>query len=517
LSGTDDLAHGAYFVWRDWRNGESDIYMTRLRSDGSRAPGWTANGNPICLAAGEQRAPRVVTDRTTGAWVIWVDDREGTALYLQRLGSDGRVAAGWPPDGRRVAGLQGLPRAWPDFDGGVVLIWAEPGGGLQRHRRLHLDSSGVPLPSMPSDSGAVVFTQLDEDWGNCSGADEFFQDAHYRWPSRVGVTYVSSYTSCGHIPCGACTGGSSTRLHVIDDSGQVVETNEWPGIYTVVLDDRAGGTLGITRPRNDLKRRGAFGHPSWERLPPVDAITAAWNGDGFHLFGRFPSTAGRFARLDDAGQNVPGWPNGGVPGCVGCAETDDPLFVHDGAGGLLLAWRSTPSTQQRLFANWIRPNGTLGWIPEGTPISRFPNVEIAGFIGNRLGDAIVYWRDARDGEGNLWAYRVSVDAPPTPPTTLKQISETRAVAPAFEFALDAITPNPSPGELAIRFQLPHAGTASITVTDVAGRIAIRRTLDVSAGPHSVELARTSPLAPGVYLVRLEFAGAALTRRAVVVR
>lgn len=66
-------------------------------------------------------------------------------------------------------------------------------------------------------------------------------------------------------------------------------------------------------------------------------------------------------------------------------------------------------------------------------------------------------------------------------------------------------------------QLPHTGRASLVVSDISGRTVARQALDLGPGPHAIQVSNEAALRPGVYLVRLEFAGAALTRRAVVVR
>jgi len=85
-------------------------------------------------------------------------------------------------------------------------------------------------------------------------------------------------------------------------------------------------------------------------------------------------------------------------------------------------------------------------------------------------------------------------------------------------SLAGMTPNPSQGPLAVAFSLPTSGTATVEVLDVAGRATgLRQRKDLPGGNHVVALGAGRPLAPGIYLVRLEFNGQVLHRRAVVLR
>ena len=509
LSGTDDLAHGAFLVWRDRRSGGSDIYGTRMRPDGSRADGWNANGTPICIAAGEQSNPRVVTDRASGAWVYWTDERDGASdLYVQRVQSDGTIPAGWPANGRRIAIIRGSAMGWADLEGGLMLFWEEPSGGEKKFRRLHLDALGDPVAGLPAE-GRVVFENMNERAG-CSLWNRAYASAFFRWPGQIAISFLESRDDCEYNNCTGCYGFAFNQTTVINDQDQVVETRDWGGMYPRAIHDGVGGIL----MQDQLMRRyGAYEHPSWQRYAPGGLLRGSWNGDGLHFLNS--TSQGTFVlRIADSGPNSPGWGVVGVPICVGCASTSDPLYVHDGAGGVILLWRSNTD----LVANWIRGDGSYGWLPSGLTIPHGTMMPgIAGLIGNRRGDAIAYWQDSRNGNADLWAYRLSYDSPPASPKSPRHAIEASAASTPIAFTLDDVAPNPSAGDLAIRFQLPRAGGATVSVIDVAGRVVLRRTLEFPAGAHSIALADRSVLAPGVYVVRLEFAGAAITRRVVVVR
>lgn len=91
------------------------------------------------------------------------------------------------------------------------------------------------------------------------------------------------------------------------------------------------------------------------------------------------------------------------------------------------------------------------------------------------------------------------------------------VAPGLPVGHDAslaIGPNPWSRETVLRFRLPSAGAARVSVLDVTGR-EVARPVDgwTEAGAREVTL-RRGDLRPGVYLCRLSWAGTSLTRKTV---
>lgn len=123
-----DGAGGAVIAWYDNRNGWADIYAQRLNAAG--VPLWTADGVAVCNAAREQYNPRIAPDGAGGAIIAWYDYRSGTSydVYAQRVSADG--ARLWATDGIAVctlAGDQKDPRIVSDGSGGAMLVWDSPG------------------------------------------------------------------------------------------------------------------------------------------------------------------------------------------------------------------------------------------------------------------------------------------------------------------------------------------------------------------------------------------------------
>ncbi len=91
----------------------------------------------------------------------------------------------------------------------------------------------------------------------------------------------------------------------------------------------------------------------------------------------------------------------------------------------------------------------------------------------------------------------------------------------FRLALGTVVPNPTPGSLWLRLDLPAAARVGLVVLDVTGRVVHERDESRAAGRHSLtwssRAARGGAAPPGVYFVRVSVDGRVLgTRRYAVV-
>lgn len=96
---------GLIGVWVQFSQGtpEGDIVGARFMTDGSRAPGWEAEGHVIGGGPEHQYDPIIVADATDGALVVWgqgvATDPTGTDLYGQTVNASGQLDV---PDARRA-------------------------------------------------------------------------------------------------------------------------------------------------------------------------------------------------------------------------------------------------------------------------------------------------------------------------------------------------------------------------------------------------------------------------------
>ena len=93
----DDGEGGFIVVWQDARDVYSDLYMQRLRADGSLV--WQQDGIPLCTAGGHQDRPFIVRRAADRFAVVWLDYREDfgeastDAIYYQHIDLAGETLA----------------------------------------------------------------------------------------------------------------------------------------------------------------------------------------------------------------------------------------------------------------------------------------------------------------------------------------------------------------------------------------------------------------------------------------
>ena len=117
-------------AWPDKRNGtDYNVYAQALNLSG--VVQWTVNGITVCSAAGNQTALDLIAD-TTGIFISWKDSRSGanTNIYMQRLNWAG--ATQWAANGIGVvvnAFNQVNPNLVPDGMGGTFVVWQDDRNG----------------------------------------------------------------------------------------------------------------------------------------------------------------------------------------------------------------------------------------------------------------------------------------------------------------------------------------------------------------------------------------------------
>jgi hypothetical protein len=157
---------GLFVAWSEDRGlgSGADVYVQRLDSTGVALPGWPSDGAVACAAPGHQTEPAIALDISGGIYAGWRDGRDstltGSDLYVQRLSSDGTGAPGWPADGYPLchdAGEQRELQLAPDGLGGAFAVWTDGRDTLTTGDNLasrQVTTAG-PVPSRPSGLAAL--------------------------------------------------------------------------------------------------------------------------------------------------------------------------------------------------------------------------------------------------------------------------------------------------------------------------------------------------------------------------
>ena len=519
----NDVAGGMFVAWEEERvSGDWGLYVIRLASDGSVAPGWPEPGLSIYnLGTADYGPPMdLMSDGTGGVYMSW----QGFGAYVQHLTGSGSVAPGWPSAGMNIGDgsyLNGTPpHLVSDGSGGVIICWEMDGVHAQRV----LGGGSVSWPS-----GGVLLS--DAGYTPDVAADGF-GGAVIAWAppqaQRISSTGVLQWGSGGVV---LATDGEQPKI-AADGSGgvyvtyQVTGSDQHTDLQAQHLD--ASGAVAAGWPGGGLALCAAPGAQD-EQVVIRDGsggMFAAWTDR------RAPAASTRadiyVLRVTSTGSVPPGWMPGGSPICNSVGDQVSPSMIPDGAdgvGGVVVAWQdrrtnptcSTGACGDDVYYSRMTAAGLIT-IPGGAAVST-----AAGNQTHPVVTAIspgvfgVAWEDGRLYANCVpwclsaaYAQRVPFDFTSSVPEPNMEVR-----------ALDLEQPQPNPARDHVSFHFAIPGTAAgdklqLAVYDIAGRrIRLLESSFAKPGLHEGgwDLRSDQGVAArsGMYFLRLQVGKARLSR------
>lgn len=199
-----DGAGGVIITWYDKRSvGSFDIFAQRINAG---AVQWSVNGAAICTAEDYQVDPKIVSDGSGGAIIVWTDYRNISTshfdIYAQRISAAGVV--GWTANGvavTRASNEQGDPQLINDGSGGAVVTWHDYRGGvnfdiyaqhISTDGTLQWTTDGVGICTITSDQSSPVIVS-----DGSGGAIVTWEDYRHNFPFRD--IYAQRISSAGGV------------------------------------------------------------------------------------------------------------------------------------------------------------------------------------------------------------------------------------------------------------------------------------------------------------------------------
>jgi hypothetical protein len=435
-----DGTGGAILIWNDLRNGNADIFATRIDANGNIPSPWVVDplwfaGNVVRVRGGSQSQITVDTDGWGGALVAWMDDIDslgfGRDIYIQRVAQNGALA--WGPEGVVVCNATGdqiSPKLCPDGANGAFMVWQDyrfdTDGDLYYH---HISSSGQPDPNAPygrvlvqrsnkqqearivkSEQNQAVIVWLD-DFGHSLIFDVYAQKINH-----LGAKLWTPLDS-GVVVCDEPTNQSEARLSA-DGAGNVVivwmdarngNENQTDNIYTQKLN--ASG-VPVWLPANG---KPAVEAPGLQQKPLVRAnLNFSMVGWQDHRSG---SPGVWYQKLNQSGDPELGSLGDTLAWGIGGNATS-PVVVKNTSGRLFYLFQDEcmgPVGKTVFFQvmdtvgdRYAQPNGARVCPDPVFTISRSQEKPEACSDGS--GGIIAIWCDGRDSDGpntRLYAQRIN--------------------------------------------------------------------------------------------------------------
>ncbi len=404
-----DGAGGLYIAVDDFRDGDADIYLYRVTNAGTPAPGWPADGVPVCTAPGYQYVFGLLPDGANGVIVGWYDHRDDWYrydVYAQRVSPAG--VPQWATNGIEV--LTGAQADYASFaadgTGGAVFAWTQQGATDTDVFALRRDGSGA-IPAGWSAGGTPVCTATG-DQSNVSIAATGAGGAIVTWEDPRGTTpqvFAQKLDGAGAVQWNA--------------NGNPVDDGTGYPSDPAVASDGAGGAFVFWSDPPGVKGQhvNVAGSGDWISSGVSLIGTTAYAsemaalGDGLggaivYFQNYFGVDEVRAQRVNAAGALQWG-ANGAQAFSPGSFTLD---VVPDGAGGVMFAWEryTATGTETDVYAQRVGPTGTLQWTAGGVPVCVAAGSQYGlSAAPDGANGLLVAWSDARTLGNDLYCQRLN--------------------------------------------------------------------------------------------------------------
>ena len=350
-----DGSGGAIIVWVDGRSGDYDIYAQRINASG--AVQWTSDGVPICTAAYDQYYPTIVSDGNGGAIISWTDARNSNYdIYAQKINTNGDVQ--WTADGIPVCTAtdsQIYPIIVSNGSGGAIIAWYDYRSGDYDIYAQRINASGIIQWAV---DGVPICT-AEYDQFNPTIVSDGSSGAIITW-----VDYRNDYYDI--------------YAQRINASGAVLWTADGVPVCTATYDQYSP--------------------------------TIASDGSGGAIITWYDSRNGNTdiyaQRINASGAVL--WTADGVPISVATGSQYSPTIASDGSGGAIITWYDSRNGNADIYAQRINASGAVQWTADGVSISTATyNQYYPAIVSDGSSGAIITWRDARNGNADIYAQRIN--------------------------------------------------------------------------------------------------------------
>jgi len=292
---------------------------------------WEANGTIICDADFAQVSPKMISDGSGGAIIVWIDSRfsgtTGFDIYAQKINSAGAVQ--WTTNGTVICNATGNQlnhQIASDGSGGAIITWEDIRNSNVAIFAQKINSAGI---TQWDANGTVICNATADNYKPQIVSDDL-GDAIISWGHDNGITDI-------HIYAQKINSAGITQW---DDNGTVICNATGDQEVSRIVSDGSGGAI-IT----------------WEDL-------------------RGPNTDIYAQKINSAG--ITQWDDNGTVICNATGEQLYHQIASDGSGGLIITWRDNRNsgiTNTDIYAQKIDSTGITQWTTNGTVICNATNVQ----------------------------------------------------------------------------------------------------------------------------------------------
>ncbi len=439
-----DDNNGAIIVWQDYRGNNWDVYAQHLDAGG--VPQWGDNGKNLCTSTFGQSAPVIAPDGAGGAYVVWKDARQGGTdldLYAQHIKSDGTLAYGVTgagvcvnkPDQTQPTNIA----ICADGQGNAYVAWEDYRNSIAANARPDIYMNKLTANAVvwgQGGSAKIVATskQLEPaltDDGNGGCVLAWVTDGTV--PSSIRAAQISS-SGTVNWNGGVLVYKDQLSTNPVDNVRIARDGSQY--MLTFNVKDGADATNGWDLLAQRLKADGTL---VWNTTTSAPQISRSWYGDqinatvfsddsveannitGLQVIYENAGTKSSIVQtrlISDGDSFIPGYPNHMfVVSNVSTGDQTAPVAVKIASGDLMVSWVDKrfvtyTSIYGQRVNRWPRrflgpSTGNSTW---GEAISNHKNSDADQVaICARTNGAIAVWRDNRNGNTDIYSQLIFKD------------------------------------------------------------------------------------------------------------
>ena len=356
LISCSDGEGGAIFAWRDYRDDDGDIYAQRIFANGSVA--WTSGGVAVDARPERENIPDICSDGNGGAIITYQhwDASSSADIWAQRINSTGGFPWGSPKPICIQSNFQYYPKICTDGDGGGIITWQD------------------------------------------------FRDsyAYYTYAQRInnsgGIEWISNGVIIGKATHPQiCSDGEGGAIIVVEYN---LTSPDFFEIYGQRINASglkcwgAGKRIGYTSSNDDSLNPCIYGDGQGNAC-------IVWETYSYDYYG--VTTEIRGQRIDMNGTSY--WSSNGI---TISTQSYEPEICGDGAGGVIIAWRSyteiNGTSSYNIYAQKINSDCTIAGPVTGIAIcTANDSQQNAKICSDGYGGAIITWEDYRNEGYDIYA------------------------------------------------------------------------------------------------------------------
>lgn len=352
---------GAIMVWEDKREGINKIFAQRIDSIGTAR--WTANGIKVSTSDSLQTAPKIVSDKSGGAYIVWVQNGAGktTDIYGAHIDSIGNEL--WV-GGRAICTATGnqnepvLACTGSGATAGVVVAWTD-------FRNSTTNSSDIYIHrltfsgnlNVAQDGKMVVSTQGVQTREQVN--PQIISDAN-------NSTWLAYRNYMGNAISGYDIYVVNFNINLTQSSDFNVSQQQGSEAHQKIASDGAGGVYIV-----------------WD----LGTSTAS----GQNIYAQYVNASG-------ASQ----WTIGGITVCNANGTQGNPTITNDGFGNTIIGWIDGRGAYTIIYAQRYNKLGVAKWTANGIAIGSpaINTQDQVSCIANGKGGVVFVFKDSRYAANN---------------------------------------------------------------------------------------------------------------------